>query len=215
MKAYQERKATMSMMTWRRLLVGIAAAVLLTACATTKPSSFYLLSPIGNPSAEKPGTEGANAIALAIGPVKLPKHINRDQMVTYASPNKIKLAEFDRWGEPLADNFARVLGDNLALLVPTQRIVVYPWRSGTPFEYQVIIEVSSFAVRPTGQALLVARWSIFSSKGKSVVMSWRSSFTQKVSSKGFEASAAALSKLVAELSRDIATTVKTLPRISR
>ena len=203
------------MMTWRRLSVGIAAALLLTACAETKPSSFYLLSPIANPSGTKPAVEGANSVALAVGPVKLPKHINRSQMVTYASPNKIKLAEFDRWGEPLADNFARVLGDNLALLIPTQRIVIHPWRSGTPFEYQVTVEVSSFAVRPTGEAVLVARWAIFTKKGERVIMSWRSSFGQKVGAPGFESAAAALSKLVAELSRDIANTVKTLPRINR
>jgi uncharacterized lipoprotein YmbA len=132
--------------------------------------------------------------------------------VTYASPNKIELAEFNRWGEPLADNFARVLADNLALLVPTQRIVVYPWRSGTPFKYQVTVEVSSFAVRPNGEASLIARWAIYSKRGERVLMSWRSKFGQRVTAPGFEASAAALSKLVAELSQDIATAVKTLPR---
>ncbi len=203
------------MIYWRKISIGIAVAMLLAACAETKPSSFYLLSPIASPSGTKPAAEGPNSVALAVGPVKLPKHINRAQMVTYASPNKIKLAEFDRWGEPLADNFARVLGDNLAFLVPTQRIVIYPWRGGTPFEYQVTVEVSSFAVRPPGEAVLVARWAIFTKKGERVIMSWRSSFGQKVGAPGFESAAAALSKLVAELSRDIATTVKTLPRISR
>ena len=203
------------MMYWRRISVGLAVAILLVACTKTKPSNFYLLSPIASPSAGTNSSVGANSIALAIGPVKVPKHINRTQIVTYASPNKIELAEFSRWGEPLADNFSRVLGDNLALLVPTQRIVVYPWRSGTPFEYQVTVEVSSFAVRPGGRASLVAQWAIFPRQGKRVIMSWRSSFTQKVSSPGVEASAAALSKLVAELSRDIATAVRKLPRRSR
>ena len=201
------------MIYWRNISMAMAAVILLAACAGSKPSSFYLLSPITNPSAERPGAEGANSIALAIGPVELPKHINRAQMVTYASPNKIELDEFNRWGEPLADNFARVLGDNLALLVPTQRIVVYPWRGGTPFEYQITVEVSSFAVRPTGEAVLVARWAVFSNRGKRVIMSWRSSFAQQVGAPGFEGAAAALSKLVAELSQDIATTVKTLPRV--
>ncbi len=200
------------MMYWRRISLGIAIAVLLVACGKTKPSNFYLLSPIADPSTGTSSTVGANSVALAIGPVRVPRHINRSQIVTYASPNKIQLAEFSRWGEPLAGNFARVLGDNLALLVPTQRIVVHPWRSGTPFEYQVTVEVSSFAVRPGGQALLVAQWAIFSRQGKRVIMSWRSTFAQNVSSPGFEAAAAALSKLVADLSKDIATAVRKLPR---
>ena len=202
------------MMYWRRISLGLAVAVLLVACGQTKPSSFYLLSPIADPSTGTSATVGANSIALAIGPVRVPRHINRSQIVTYASPNKIQLDEFSRWGEPLAGNFARVLGDNLARLVPTQRIVVHPWRSGTPFEYQVTVEVSSFAVRPGGQATLVAQWAIFSRQGKRVIMSWRSSFTQNVSSPGFEAAAAALSKLVADLSKDIATAVRKLPRKS-
>ena len=202
------------MMYWRRISLGLAVAVLLVACGQTKPSSFYLLSPIADPSTGTSATVGANSIALAIGPVRVPRHINRSQIVTYASPNKIQLDEFSRWGEPLAGNFARVLGDNLARLVPTQRIVVHPWRSGTPFEYQVTVEVSSFAVRPGGQATLVAQWAIFSRQGKRVIMSWRSSFAQNVSSPGFEAAAAALSKLVADLSKDIATAVRKLPRKS-
>ena len=200
------------MIFWRRISLGIAAAILLGACTETKPSNFYLLSPIAEPSAEKPGAKGAKGIALAIGPVELPKHVDRAQIVTYASPNKIQLDEFNRWGEPLGDNFARVLADNLALLVPTQRIVVYPWRSGTPFKYQVTVEVSGFAVRPGGEASLIARWAIYTKRGERVLMSWRSKFGQRVTSPGFEASAAALSKLVAELSQDIATAVKTLPR---
>ena len=202
----------MAMIHRRQIYMGLAAAILLTGCAKTKPSNFYLLSPIANPSAETNSAVGANRVALAIGPVKLPKHINRAQMVTYASPNKIKLDEFNRWGEPLADNFARVLGDNLAILVPTQRIVIYPWRGGTPFEYQVTVEVSSFAVKPTSEAVLVARWAIFSKQGERVTMSWRSRFAEKVAAPGFESAAAALSKLVAALSRDIATAVKKLPR---
>jgi uncharacterized lipoprotein YmbA len=202
----------MSMITWRKFSMGLAAAILLGACAETKPSNFYLLSPVANPPAGTAAGVGADGVALAVGPVKIPKHINRAQIVTYASANKIKLSEFNRWGEPLADNFARVLGDNLAVLVPTQRIVVHPWRSGTPFEYQVTVEVSSFAVRPSGDATLVARWTIFSKRGKPVNMGWRSRYAQKVASPGFEASAAALSKLVGALSRDIAARVKTLPR---
>jgi uncharacterized lipoprotein YmbA len=212
MKAKHERKATKSMITWRRFSMGLAAALLLGACAETKPSNFYLLSPVAEPSARTANAAGADGVALAVGPVKIPKHINRDQIVTYASANKINLSEFNRWGEPLADNFARVLGDNLAVLVPTQRIVVHPWRIGTPFEYQVTVEVSSFAVRPSGNATLVARWAIFSNQGKAVNMSWRSSYVQKMGAPGFEASAAALSNLVAQLSRDIAKRVKTLPR---
>jgi uncharacterized lipoprotein YmbA len=200
------------MINWRKVCLGFLSALMLAACAETKPSSFYLLSSIADPSSDVSGkSSSSDGVGLAVGPVKLPKHIDRSQIVTYAGPNRIQLDEFNRWGEPLDENFLRVLGENLSVLVPTQRIIVYPWRSGTPFDYQITVDVSSFAVRPTGDAVLVARWAVFSKEGKRVVTNWRSHYREKTLGPGFDSKAAVLSKLVAQLSKDIATRIKSLP----
>ena len=199
-------------MTFRISVVfGLIAVALLSACTETKSTRFYLLSALPSPKMEKPGTTRENTVALAVGPIELPKHVNRSQIVTFSSANKIELGEFDRWAEPLADNFSRVLGDNLAVLIPTEQIVVHPWRQVTPFDYQITVEVSTFAVRPDGDVALIARWSLLSKKGTQMIMSRRSSFSEDVRGGGFEATVAAMSRTVADLSQDIATAIKSLP----
>ena len=199
-------------MTFRISVVfGLIAVALLSACTETKSTRFYLLSALPSPKMEKPGTTRENTVALAVGPIELPKHVNRTQIVTFSSANKIELGEFDRWAEPLADNFSRVLGDNLAVLIPTEQIVIHPWRQATPFDYQITVEVSTFAVRPDGDVALIARWSLLSKKGTQMIMSRRSSFSEDVRGGGFEATVAAMSRTVADLSQEIATAIKSLP----
>ncbi len=199
-------------MTFRISVVfGLIAVALLSACTETKSSRFYLLSALPSPKMEKPGTTRANTVALAVGPIELPKHVDRSQIVTFSSANQIEMGEFDRWAEPLADNFSRVLGNNLAVLIPTEHIVVYPWRQVTPFDYQITVEVSTFAVRPDGDVALIARWSLLSKKGTQMIMSRRSSFSEDVRGGGFEATVAAMSRTVADLSQEIATAIKSLP----
>lgn len=193
------------------VLSGLCIAALLTACAETKPPQFYLLSPIPNPKVETVGATPAATVTLAVGPVEMPKHVDRSQIVKFSSANKLELSEFDRWAEPLANNFARVLGENLVVLVPTEQVLIHPWRRTPPFDFQITVNVLTFAVRPNGYVELIARWSVFSKKGTEPVMSRRSSYSVEVGGDGFEATVAAMSRAVADLSQDIASTIKSLP----
>lgn len=193
------------------VLFGLIITALLSACGETKPSRFYLLSPIPGPQTEKSGTSNAKGIALAVGPVELPKHVDRSQIVTFDSANRLDLNEFDRWAEPLADNFSRVLGENLVVLIPTEQVVIHPWRRLPPVKYQITASVSTFALRPSGDVELIARWNVLSKKGTKVIISRRSRYSAGVRGGDFEAIVAAMSQVVADLSQDIATAVKSLP----
>ena len=190
----------------------LIAAALLSACSGTKPSHFYLLSALPGSNAGKPNPTSGRSVALAVGPIELPKHVDRPQIVTFSSINKIELSEFDRWAEPLADNFSRVLADNLAVLMPTEQVFVYPWKRTTPFDYQITVEVSTFAVRPNGNVALVARWSVLSKTGKELILSRQSNYSENLRGGGFEPIVAAMSRTVASLSGEIAAAVKSLAR---
>ncbi|UCC31474.1 MAG: membrane integrity-associated transporter subunit PqiC [Phycisphaerales bacterium] len=43
------------------------------------------------------------------------------------SGHRLTLAEFDRWAEPLAFGFSRVLAENLSALLLTDRVLLFPW----------------------------------------------------------------------------------------
>jgi ABC-type transport auxiliary lipoprotein component len=47
----------------------------------------------------------------------LPPYLDRPQLVTRAGSNRMVLADFDSWAEPLQGLFARVLAKNLTLLL--------------------------------------------------------------------------------------------------
>jgi uncharacterized protein len=108
----------------RRLaLVTLVASLLgLGACAST-PSRFYVLNTL--PASETvPATAAERGPVIGVGPITLPKYLDRPQIVTRASRNQLALGEFDRWAEPLQDNVLRVLAQNLMLLIPTDHILL-------------------------------------------------------------------------------------------
>ena len=64
----------------RHLLAYYLIAVMLSAlagCATTPPSRFYILSPVTADAATQPA---GPATAIGVGPVDLPKYLNRPQI---------------------------------------------------------------------------------------------------------------------------------------
>jgi hypothetical protein len=142
--------------------------------------------------------------------VELPQYTDRLQIVTGNTGPELSRAPFDNWAEPLEDNFARVLAENLSLLLATDQVAVFPGKGPMSIEYQVIVEVTKFLGEPGGQASLEALWSVVGKNGKDTLVRKKSSFTEPVGAQSYEALATALSRTLAALSRDIATTITTL-----
>jgi hypothetical protein len=189
----------------------LVALFLLSACAgTSEPSRFYILSTPPNLDSEKISKSLASGIRLAVGPVKLSSYLKRPQMLTKTSENRISLAEFDRWAEPLAENVTEVLAENLSILLSSNDVVLYPWNRVIPIDYQVSVELVKFEASFDGKSYLVARWKLFGKSGKEFLFSRRSSFETVVQGRSFEAGAVSLSKNLAELSKEIATALSAL-----
>jgi uncharacterized lipoprotein YmbA len=192
------------------LSTSLVAMVALGGCGATEPARLFLLAPVAAPPTNA-AASGAGP-ALAIGPIDLPKHLDRPQIATFASVNRLDVAEFDRWAEPLADNFARVLAENLGILVPTNRAYVQPVRRSMPVDYQVSVDVTRFGVMPDRSVQLVALWSVISADGRGRSVSQGFQHVEPVVGDGYEPMVAAMSKAVAALSRTIAATIQSLPR---
>ena len=95
----------------------------------------------------------ARGVALGIGPVALPDYLDRPEIVTRSSGNELSLADFDQWAGRLEDNFTRVLAENLSSILETDRVSLYPWKSSTPVDFQVTVEVSRFERAANGAIL--------------------------------------------------------------
>jgi uncharacterized lipoprotein YmbA len=151
-------------------------------------------------------------LTIWIGPITLPQYTNRPQIITGNSGPEVQRAASALWAEPLHDNFARVLAENLSLLLATDRVALFPWPSPAPVDYQVAIEVTRFLGDLGGQVSLTAVWSLMGKNGKQVLLTRRSSFHEATGANGYEASAAAMSRNVGSLSREIAVSITALPQ---
>ena len=145
-------------------------------------------------------------MTIGVGPVELPQYVNRPEIVTGHDSPVLHSATLVEWAEPLRDGFTRVLAENLSLLLATERVAIFPWQSGVP-EYQVVVSVIQFLGQPGGDVALVALWSILGQQGQEVLVGKKSSLREPTGGQDYEALAAAMSRTVAALSRDIAAAI--------
>ena len=190
------------------LIIFTIAGFLLGGCAKSKPARFYTLSSGVRLREGEPAISRGNDLSLAIGPVALPEHLDRPQMVTRIGENRFILAEFDRWAEPLVRSFPRVLAENLSTLLSTDRVVVIPRKTSKPIDYKITIDVIRFDGVLGKDASLIARWAILGADGNEIVPMKKSSFVVKTRREDYEGLVAAMSEAVGELSREIASVIR-------
>jgi uncharacterized protein len=189
------------------LFGAILFAVSLGGCGTTQPSKFFLLNPIAAPDA--PTSSRAHELRLGVGPIDLPEYLNRAQIVTRTANTELRLADNQRWAEPLQENFARVLSENLSGLLETGQVHVFPWRPAQRIDYQVTVNVARFEGDATGTVSLVAHWDIRRGGEKTLLSSRRSVISVPAqNSTDYESLVAASSAALAQLSREIAAAIK-------
>ena len=131
----------------RRRLRGIAAHQPVHALAVAAPAA-------DTRSPQSPAV-------VAVGPVTLPDYIDRPQIVTRKSAYQLELAAYDHWAAPLYDMLPRVLVEDVALRLPSDRVVAFPQIGDASFDYRIAVDVSRFDVDATGEATLAARWQLY------------------------------------------------------
>ncbi len=186
--------------------------LVLSGCASSPTPRFYLLSSLEATSQEMKPSAEERCFSIGIGPINIPDYIDRPQIVTRGTPIEFKLAEFDRWGEPVKDNLKRVLAKNLSMLLCTKTIAFFPWRGGIPIDYRIEMEVLRLDGSLGGNVSLEAWWMVFSGDGKRMLIAKKSTFTEAVGGQDYKSLVGAESRALGTLSREIAEVIKTLPK---
>ena len=171
-------------------------------CATSR-SDFYTLS-----SSSKAAPAGAG-YSVAVGPVSVPEIVDRPQIVVRTGPNQVFIDEFHRWGSPLRDEIARGIAGNLAALLGTPRVSVFPHSTSSGAKYRVAVDVMIFDSTPGESAALDAVWGIRGAGG-GAVRSGRTTVRETVPDAGYAALVAAHSRALEKLSGDIADAIRGL-----
>ena len=171
------------------------------------PSRFFTLTPFPQSEQSRPDTNNVNCQFLGIGPIRFPAYLDRDQIVTRAGQNRFDVSENDRWAEPLEENFTRVLSQNLGMLLGGARIVRYPWQTSQRPKCQIEMEVLRFEPNTRQEVELLAGWTLIDVSNKTALVSRESRIAARTAAKSMEASVAALSETLGDLSREIADSI--------
>ena len=191
----------------RHLLLHMAALFILSACvgSPSQPTNFYLLA---SSEGTTEGAELEKGKSVLLGPVALPAYLDRPQIVTQNSPNRLKLSELDQWAEPLQDSLQRVMIENLSRQLKTENIYSFPasMRPG-PDIYQLAIQFTDIRMTQDGVTRIKVRWSLHNNlDGRPLIREGKE--YQNQDSADFEGYARSLSKLLEELSKELAQTVR-------
>jgi uncharacterized protein len=199
----------MTTLTRRGLLPLVLVTGLMTAgcLGGTAPTRFYVLAAVDGPA-----VSGDRAPSVGVGPVSLAGYLDRPQIVTRPAADKIDLAEFDQWGEPLRDAIARVLAEDLSRQLPAAKISVFPWRGLEAVRYQVVVDVTRFDGPAGGDTALDARWRILDAASGKEAVAKTTRLAEPAGGPGYSMAVSAMSRALGILSRDIAQALVALPQ---
>lgn len=187
----------------------MALCLLLSACGTTVPTKYYLLTPASGSTAGVTWKQ----LLISVGPVSLPPYLDRSQIVTRRSDAELDLADSHRWAEPLQQNFSRVLAEDLYRLMGTGEVFVWPAREPAAIDYRVAVDVERFDCNDQGEAILIASWSIYGSKKPGLLATQHSKYKVAVvgaPEAGYPEQIAALSRTISLFSKDILKTINAI-----
>ena len=184
----------------------LAAPLVLAGCSANRPTQFYTLSATA-PAANETLQLTEQPLVVGVGPVALPPYLNRPQLVTRIGANKMVLADFDQWAEPLDGALPRALSENLSRQLATEEVFVLPTTRNIRLDYRVEIDIARFDANGAGEVVLDARWWLFR-RGDKLVQSGRSTIEERVGqSTDRQGVVAAMSEGLGQLSTDIAAAI--------
>lgn len=185
----------------------ILVAFHLAGCATSKNTTrYYLLSPISPsdlPDPNKEESEKSQTISLRL--TQFPAYLDRPQIVTHQSANQLKLAEYDRWAEPLRDNFSRVLTRNIGGLTPGSKVLQLPQRqSPQRIDYQIELDIIRFDIDEFNKGRLIAQWTIRRTNDSSDFITKMSDIAIVMDNAGYDSKVSTLNTAIFRLSEEMA-----------
>jgi len=173
------------------------------------PVNFYMLSPLsasqGGMSADAP----EDRIRIGLANVVVAEYLNRSEIVVNLDNTVYRLAEFNRWAEPLSDNLTRVLAENLANLLRSNAIDVFlSSDSSIPIDYQLEVDVLRLDGNFGDRATLVAQWALLAAGENDLILMRRAEYQEPAVDDTYKGLVLAKSRTIEKLSHDVAAAVK-------
>jgi uncharacterized lipoprotein YmbA len=173
-------------------------AFALCACAGA-PTRFYTLQPT---------TPEAQARAAYVGPpvridaVHIPASLDRPELVRDEGGDKFTVSDNDHWAAPVGELLRRVLTQDLAALLPADK-VIFPDAPKLAGAQGLVVDILS--ITPTAEGVVMqASWTLLPAPRGAVARQRSATLTVPSAGAGVQGNATELSALAGQLAAEIA-----------
>jgi len=174
-----------------------------------RPAYFTLSAAAGagpiQPLARRP------ELGLAIGPIELPRYLDRQEMVTRDGAHRLVLWNAYRWGGSLRTDILRTMATDLGALLGTTRLAVYPVEARFPVDFRVLLEIVELDSVPGASVTLRGRFTVASGTDGRAIVVEEVSVEEPVPSPAWEDLVSAQRAALGRVDRAIAARIAALP----
>jgi uncharacterized lipoprotein YmbA len=188
------------------VFVAITAAI--SGCGSSPNAKFYILNAVDRDISVPAVTTGNHSLAVKVGPVSIPDTLYQSQIVTRSGSNRLVVDEFNRWGGDFQNDFQRILGENISILLPTDHVILNQDVTPLPVDFQVIVNVREFYGKLGGIVTLNADWTVVRQGKEKIVMAKKSVLQENTGGVDYQAYVATQSRLLAKLSQEITDEIR-------
>lgn len=138
----------------RALLVALGAA----GCKSPEPAYFTLAPVPGTPTPGGPRLVELQRPGLA-------GYLDRPGIVRADNSYQLKVADAERWGEPLGDLIGRILSENLSQRLPGSSVFTTAGAISAPPDARIELDVQRFDADVSGSVVLLAQVAVSRGRG--------------------------------------------------
>jgi uncharacterized lipoprotein YmbA len=190
-----------------KVIGALVGVVLLLGCSSAAVTRYYVLSPVTAGVAEQ--ALSATNVAVTIREVRLPQYLERPQIVTRGGDHQIALADDAQWAGNLQQDMTRVLTENLAAQLKSDRIFSAPHNGPLKPDFRLDLEVLRFEQDPDRRVALSVRWWLIRASDNTLLEAPATTlYGSALENRSYEALVASMSTVYGDLARLIARSIR-------
>lgn len=193
-------------------LAGTLSAIVLAGCAGSSPQTGYysLYAPARQTAPVTAPVAGT--LVLSVGPVIIPDILKQARIATGGADGRYRLAEYHRWSGEVDRDLARAVAEQVATLLGTEQVAIFPWDQHLTSANRVLVDVLNMGGELGREATLAVRWTLVDPSGKAPAQTRRSDLREVPADAGYPAWVAAQQRNIARLGEEIAGELAAIAR---
>jgi uncharacterized lipoprotein YmbA len=172
----------------------VCVLMLLSACVTSRPDHFYLLSASPPGAGESRQASGVQATLK----VSLPSWADRSEMLLNTSAGEVVVLEHERWAAPLSDLVRQTLGVDIERRRADVIVPARGFNGSKGAALDIAVEVVQMTMHRGERTRIETRWRIHDAR-TGVDTNGGGEFTAPLGSDGYASVAQALSDCLGQL----------------